>query len=82
MTRNTSVTLGEHFERFIEEQIAQGRFETADEVVRAGLRLLEDEEAGLRALRDALLEGERSGPPASLDWDDFLSHKRAEHASR
>ena len=77
MARNTSVTLGDHFSRFVEEQIKDGRFGNASEVVRAGLRLLEDVETGQRALRAALMEGEASGPAIPLDWDEFLARKRA-----
>ena len=77
MARNTSVTLGNHFSRFVEEQIKDGRFGNASEVVRAGLRLLEDVETGQRALRAALMEGEASGPAIPLDWDEFLARKRA-----
>ena len=61
MARNTSVSLGEHFEQFIARQIDVGRFGSASEVIRAGLRLLEDNEDRLAALRRALREGEQSG---------------------
>jgi antitoxin ParD1/3/4 len=60
MSKNTSVSLGDHFAEFIEEQITNGRFSSASEVVRAGLRLLEENEAQLSALQAALVEGERS----------------------
>lgn len=61
MTRNTSVSLGEHFEEFIASQVVSGRYGSASEVVRAGLRLLETSERRLEVLRAALRAGERSG---------------------
>ncbi len=61
MPRNTSVTIGNHFEAFIAEQLKEGRYGSASEVVRAGLRLLEEQESRLRQLRAALIEGEESG---------------------
>ena len=61
MQKNTSVTLGSHFEQFINQQIEGGRFNSASEAIRAGLRLLETQEMKLAALRHALIEGEESG---------------------
>jgi len=61
MARNTSITLGEHFDNFINQQVVDGRFGSASEVVRAGLRLLEENETKLELLREALQEGEQSG---------------------
>jgi antitoxin ParD1/3/4 len=75
MSRKTSVSLGDHFVEFIEEQIASGRFSSASDVVHAGLRLLEENESRLSALQAALVEGERSGGPEPFDFDNFLKDK-------
>ncbi len=61
MARNTSITLGDHFNDFITRQVGDGRFGSASEVVRAGLRLLEENETKLELLREALHDGEQSG---------------------
>lgn len=58
---NTSITLGNHFESFANAQVKSGRYGSVSEVIRAGLRILEDREAKLEALRAALIEGENSG---------------------
>jgi antitoxin ParD1/3/4 len=77
MSKNTSVSLGEHFSSFVEAQVGQGRYSSASDVVRAGLRLLEEQEAKLEALRAALVEGEQSGPSTPFDFEAFIAHKRA-----
>ena len=61
MSRNTSISLGEHFDGFIAYQLESGRYSSASEVVRAGLRLPEDNERKLDTLRRLLAEGEQSG---------------------
>lgn len=61
MPRNTSVTIGSHYEAFIAQQLQEGRYGSASEVVRAGLRLLEEHEGRVQQLRAALIEGENSG---------------------
>lgn len=78
MGKNTSFALGDHFMSFIDTQVAEGRYSSASDVVRAGLRLLEAEEAKLAALRAALIEGEQSGPSQPFDFDAFLARKHAE----
>ena len=61
MQKNTSITLGSHFDSFIARQVESGRYGSASETVRAGLRLLEEQEIKIVALRNALVEGEESG---------------------
>lgn len=61
MAKNTSITLGDHFDVFIAQQLAEGRYASASEVVRAALRLFEDTEKKAAALRRLLEEGEKSG---------------------
>jgi antitoxin ParD1/3/4 len=61
MAKNTSITLGDHFNEFVVREVKTGRYGTVSEVVRAGLRLLETEEQKLAALRASLEAGEASG---------------------
>ena len=77
MARNTSISLGDHFAAFIDAQVQTGRYGSASDVVRAGLRLLEEHEARVQALRAALIAGEDSGPSTAFDFDAFLAGKRA-----
>ena len=76
MSKNTSFSLGDHFSEFIENQVTAGRFGSASEVVRAGLRLLEVQEAQLATLRAALIEGETSGPSAAFEIEAFIAQKK------
>lgn len=76
MGRVTSFSLGEHFNAFVEAQVKEGRYDNASDVMRAGLRLLEEREAKLTALRSALIEGEESGPATPFDFEAFIAHKR------
>jgi antitoxin ParD1/3/4 len=76
MSKNTSISLGDHFAGFVDRQLSQGRYGSASEVVRAGLRLLEEHEIKVEALRTALIEGEQSGRSEPFDFDRFLEGKR------
>ncbi len=72
MSKNTSMTLGSHFDEFISTQLTLGRYGSASEVVRAGLRLLEDNATKLETLRQLLIEGENSGF-ADYSYDELIS---------
>jgi antitoxin ParD1/3/4 len=76
IARNTSVSLGDHFEGFIDRQIETGRYGTASEVIRASLRLLEEHEQKLDALRQALIDGENSGDAGVLDMKEIIRKAR------
>ncbi len=78
MAKNTSIALGDHFQNFLEAQVEQGRFGSASEVVRAGLRLLEEREAKFEALRKAIQEGIDSGPAEPFDFDEFIDEKESD----
>ncbi len=80
--KNTSISLGEHFVDFIDAQVSSGRYGSASDVVRASLRLLEEQEAKLERLRAALIAGEESGPGQPFDIEEFLAERRARPAVR
>lgn len=72
MAKNTSITLGDHFDGFIANQIQSGRYSSASEVIRSALRLLETQETKMNTLRQLLIEGEESGT-ADYDLDSFIN---------
>ena len=81
MPRNTSVTIGEHFSSFIDQKIAEGRFESTSEAVRAGLRLLEEDETKLTAIRNKLAEGEKQIENGQIfDGDQFMKRLLGDRA--
>jgi antitoxin ParD1/3/4 len=83
MPKNDAVAVGVHFAEVIERQVSQGHYGSATDVVQAGLRLLEEREAKLEALRAALIEGEQSRPSTSFDFDEFIEEQvRSELSSK
>lgn len=76
MTKNTSISLGAPYLEFIDRQIAKGRFATASEAVRAGLRLLEEQEVAMEKLRAAIDEGDASPDVEDFDFDAFVARMR------
>jgi antitoxin ParD1/3/4 len=77
MSKNTSISLGNYFEEFVHEQIKDGRYKNVSEVIRAALRLLENEEAKVIALRSAIQEGIDSGIAHNFDPKSHLETLRA-----
>ena len=77
----SSYTIGRHDEGLVQELVTSGRYASASEVLRDGLRLIEEREqirkAKLEALRSAIREGLESGEPEPFDMDDFLAETRA-----
>lgn len=76
MAQNTSISLDDHFANFLSREVETGRYRSASEVVRAALRLLEDQETQMAALRSALIVGEDSGEPQEFDFDAFVAAKK------
>ena len=79
--RTTSVALGSYFEDFIRAKISQGRYNNASEVIRAGLRLLEENEQQIMALKAALNEGVKSGVAENFDPREHLKILKAARAN-
>lgn len=77
MTKNTSVSLGEYFDSFVKNSVSKGRFKNASEVIRAGLRLLEEEENKTIALKNAIREGIESGIAQDFDSKQHLNSLKA-----
>lgn len=77
MKRNTSVALGDYFESFVENSVSEGRYKNASEVIRAGLRLLEEEENKIKALKNAIQEGIDSGIAKSFNPEKHLASLKA-----
>ncbi len=71
--KNTSIALGDHWQRFIAQQVESGRFGSASEVVREGLRLAEDRQRRIDRLNALIDEGLASGPAEEFDFDAFIA---------
>lgn len=80
MSKTTSVPVDNHFADFIERQVQAGRYQSSGDVVRAGLRLLEEQELKIERLRTALIEGEQSGAATPFDLNDFLDDMHRDRA--
>ena len=78
MSRNNFVILNEHFEGFVERQVSAGQYHSVSEVIRAGLRLREEREQMIQAMRGAIIAGEQSGSMQTIDRDAFKDEMRRE----
>lgn len=76
--KNTSISLGNYFDQFVSSQVSAGRYKNVSEVIRAGLRLLEDEESKIIALRAAIQKGVESPRVENFDFDENLKRLKSE----
>ena len=76
--KNTSISLGSHFDEFIKSQISDGRYKNVSEVIRAGLRILEDEESKTKALKAAIQKGLDSPSISDFDFKENLKKLKQE----
>lgn len=76
MGRNTSIILGDHFDNFIKDEIKSGRYGSASEIIRSGLRMLEEEKIKIEAINHALVVGENSGTSRRFDNEMFKKKMR------
>ena len=79
MAKNTSILLGEYFEKFVKEQVMSGRFSSTSEVIRTALRLFEQQENKTKILINELKVGEKSGMISNFDREKGLSKLHAKH---
>jgi len=76
--KNTSISLGNYFDQFVSSQVSAGRYKNVSEVIRAGLRMLENEESKAIALKNAIQEGLNSQLVEDFDFDENLKRLKAE----
>lgn len=79
MNKPVQVTIAEPYDSFVEAQLESGAFKSAEDVVEAGLKLLKEEQARIEWLRDALIEGENSGPARPVDREEFKARMREKY---
>jgi antitoxin ParD1/3/4 len=79
--KNTSISLGNYFDQFVQTQVAAGRYKNVSEVIRAGLRLLENEESKVIALKNAIQQGIDSGIAHDFDPEKNLQQLKAKRKS-
>ena len=77
MSKNTSITLGDYFDDFIQNKLKEGRYKNTSEAVRAGLRLLEEEEQKSSNLKNAIQQGIDSGMVEDFNPTEYLKELKA-----
>lgn len=82
MAKNTSIILGDHFEKFISDEVKSGRYASASEVVRSALRYLEDESQKIKRLRYEIELGEKSGMLTDFDPEEHLAMLHQKHLAK
>lgn len=82
MTKSARIVLDDELGAFVDRQVREGNYASANDVVEAGLRLLREDDAKIEVLKAALIEGEESGDPVEFDFDDFLKQMHAKYAPR
>ena len=80
--KNTSISLGNYFDQFVSSQVSAGRYKNVSEVIRAGLRLLENEENKVIALKNAIQEGLNSPRVENFDFDEHLAKLKSEKSKK
>jgi antitoxin ParD1/3/4 len=79
MGKNTSISLGAHYEEYVRRKVESGEFATVSEVIRDAMRLAEARDLKIEQLRQLIREGEESGPAEPFDFDIFLKEMRANY---
>lgn len=82
MSKNTSISLGNYFDQFVSSQVSAGRYKNVSEVIRAGLRLLENEESKAIALKNAIEKGLNSPLVEDFDFDENLQRLKTEKSKK
>ncbi|AWK03656.1 type II toxin-antitoxin system ParD family antitoxin [Flavobacterium crocinum] len=82
MAKNTSILLGDYFDNFINSQVKTGRFTSASEVIRAALRMFEQEQTKSEELIKELKKGEKSGFVKDFDRESFLTNLHEKHLKK
>ena len=79
MGKNTSISIGSYFDSFINSEVESGRYSTCSEVVRAGLRLLDEKTKKMSIIDIELEKGRNSGEAIDFNFNDFIKKMELKH---